>query len=198
MAGMIQASLIITKTGDKGTSLTFTGERRQKDDDIFEALGTLDELSCAIGIAREYLTESSNIIETELIKVQCTLQDLASSVATPKSTARTAHLERTEFDKELIQELEQWIDTHTEHLPPLKNFILPSGGKASSYLHMARSICRRAERRIIPLYKCEEIDGALLKYINRLSDYLFTVARFAAKLEGFTETIYHRPVKNNK
>lgn len=186
---------IYTKTGDKGTSLTFTGERRSKDNDIFEALGTVDELSCAIGLAREYLTQSSKILDPQLVKVQCTLQDLSSSIATPKSTARTAHLERTEFDKNLVQELEQWIDNHTENLPALKNFILPSGGKASASLHMARAICRRAERRMIPLYKCEEIDETLLKYINRLSDYLFTVARYATKLEGFTETVYYRPTK---
>uniref|UniRef100_A0A8D0GVW1 Metabolism of cobalamin associated B n=1 Tax=Sphenodon punctatus TaxID=8508 RepID=A0A8D0GVW1_SPHPU len=111
-------------------SSTFTGERRAKDNQVFEALGTTDELSSAIGLAA----------------VQCMLQDVGSNIATPLSSAREAHLKRTSFTDQPILELEQWIDKYSEQLPPLTAFILPSGGKSSAALHFARALCRRAER----------------------------------------------------
>lgn len=183
---------IYTKTGDKGRSSTFTGERRPKDDTIFDALGSTDELSSAIGLAAEFCHEKGHTFEGRLQKVQCILQDIGSNIATPKSTAKETQLKRTSFSEHHVVQLENWIDEYTAELPPLKNFILPSGGKASSSLHMARSICRRAERRVIPLVRDGEMDEAPLKYLNRLSDFLFTVARYAALKEDRPETIYKR------
>nr|KAF6272913.1 metabolism of cobalamin associated B [Pipistrellus kuhlii] len=116
---------IYTKTGDKGFSSTFTGERRPKDDQVFEALGTTDELSSAIGFAMELIAEKGHPFAEELEKIQCSLQDVGSSLATPRSSAREAHLRRTTFEAGRTLELEQWIDKYSSQLPPLTAFILP-------------------------------------------------------------------------
>ncbi|XP_007439618.1 cob(I)yrinic acid a,c-diamide adenosyltransferase, mitochondrial [Python bivittatus] len=185
-------SQIYTKTGDKGFSSTFTGERRAKDDQIFDALGTLDELSSAVGLSAEFGRESGHTFVEELHKVQCMLQDAGSNVATPISSARESHIKRTSFSEKPVLELETWIDRYSDQLPPLTSFILPSGGKSSAALHLSRAVCRRAERRVVPLVKIGEVDANVAKYLNRLSDYLFVLARFAAKEEGKEEKIYMR------
>uniref|UniRef100_A0A8D2LUZ4 Corrinoid adenosyltransferase MMAB n=1 Tax=Varanus komodoensis TaxID=61221 RepID=A0A8D2LUZ4_VARKO len=181
---------IYTRTGDQGFSSTFTGERRPKDDLIFEALGTLDELSSAIGA--EFGREHGHSFVEELHKVQCVLQDAGSNVATPISSARESHLKRTSFSNKPIEELESWIDGYSDRLPPLTAFILPSGGKSSAALHLSRAVCRRAERRVVPLVKTGDVDANVAKYLNRLSDYLFVLARYATKGEGKEEKIYRR------
>ncbi|KAF7472619.1 corrinoid adenosyltransferase MMAB isoform X2 [Marmota monax] len=183
---------IYTKTGDKGFSSTFTGERRPKDDQVFEAVGTTDELSSAIGFAMELIEEKGHTFAEELQKIQCVLQDVGSALATPRSSAREAHLRHTAFEAGPTLELEQWIDKYSRQLPPLTAFILPSGGKSSSALHFCRAVCRRAERRVVPLVQMGETDANVAKFLNRLSDYLFTVARYAAMKEGNQEKIYRR------
>ncbi|KAM4709845.1 corrinoid adenosyltransferase MMAB [Discoglossus pictus] len=181
---------IYTKTGDKGFSSTYTGERRPKDDLVFEALGATDELSSAIGLAREFGLDAGHHFVSELEKIQCMLQDVGSNIATPLSSARESHKVRTSFSADPVQELEQWIDKYTSQLPSLTNFILPSGGKTSAALHVARAVCRRAERIVFRIVQAGEADANTGKYLNRLSDYLFTLARYAAKAEGRTETVY--------
>ncbi|XP_077016193.1 corrinoid adenosyltransferase MMAB [Tamandua tetradactyla] len=183
---------IYTKTGDKGFSSTFTGERRPKDDQVFEAVGTTDELSSAIGFAMELITEKGHTFVEELQKVQCLLQDVGAALATPRSSAREAHLKHTAFEENSILELEQWIDKYSSQLPPLTAFILPSGGKSSSALHFCRAVCRRAERRVVPLVQRGETDANVAKFLNRLSDYLFTLARYTAMTEGNQEKIYKK------
>ncbi|KAI9228754.1 MAG: Adenosylcobalamin biosynthesis, ATP:cob(I)alamin adenosyltransferase-like protein [Piptocephalis tieghemiana] len=191
---------IYTKTGDKGTSALYNGERRPKDDMVFEALGSTDELSSLLGLAREYCLEEGNGLETRLEKVQCILQDIGSNIATPKTTSGPSKLVKTRFDEggQLTKELEEWIDEMSESLPPLKNFILPSGGKASSTLHLARSVCRRAERHVVPLVGEDQVDTSSQIYLNRLSDALFTAARAASKHSGREEVIYRRPTPGNR
>ncbi|XP_033947507.1 corrinoid adenosyltransferase MMAB [Pseudochaenichthys georgianus] len=184
---------IYTKTGDKGFSSTFTGERRPKEDHIFEALGNTDELSSAIGLAREFCLDKGHTFTYQLDKIQCILQDVGSNIATPQSSARESHISRTKFAAQPISDLETWIDKFTEELPPLTNFILPSGGKGSAALHLARTVCRRAERSVAPIVRSGEADPDVAKFLNRLSDYLFTAARYAAMKEGSVETIYTRP-----
>ncbi|XP_055327956.1 corrinoid adenosyltransferase MMAB-like [Paramacrobiotus metropolitanus] len=184
---------IYTKTGDKGTSATFTGERRSKTDLIFEALGSTDELSSTIGVAREFASEFGHDFDKELEEIQCILQDVASALATPKTSAREAHLARTVFSMDHVTSLEERIDKMEEDLPALKNFILPSGGKTSAFLHQARSVCRRAERAAVALVESGQVDGEPLKFLNRLSDYLFVLARYACLKENKVEKIYVRP-----
>uniref|UniRef100_A0A8C0P343 Metabolism of cobalamin associated B n=1 Tax=Canis lupus familiaris TaxID=9615 RepID=A0A8C0P343_CANLF len=216
---------IYTKTGDKGFSSTFTGERRPKDDQVFEAVGTTDELSSAIGFALEFITEKGHPFAEELQKIQCSLQDVGSALATPHSSAREAHLRHATFEAGPILELEQWIDKYSNQLPPLTAFILPqqevstslpsalqtltslsrtpacfgfggvtqqSGGKSSCALHFCRAVCRRAERRVVPLVQMGETDANVAKFLNRLSDYLFTLARYVAMKEGNQEKIYKK------
>ncbi|XP_072792043.1 corrinoid adenosyltransferase MMAB isoform X1 [Taeniopygia guttata] len=141
-----RAPRIYTRTGDSGFSSTFTGERRPKGDRIFEALGATDELSSAIGLAGEFSSEKGHTFVDQLHKVQCMLQDVGSNLATPLSSAREAHRKRTSFSEKPVLELEQWIDSYSEQLPPLRAFILPSGGRSSAALHFSRAVCRRAER----------------------------------------------------
>ncbi|NXA49737.1 MMAB protein, partial [Nothocercus julius] len=174
----------------QGFSSTFTGERRPKNDRVFEALGATDELSSAIGLASELSSEKGHAFVEQLHKVQCMLQDAGSNIATPLSSARQAHLKRTSFSEKPVLELEEWIDKYSEELPPLRAFILPSGGKSSAALHVSRAVCRRAERCVVPLVQAGEADPNVAKYLNRLSDYLFVLARYAAMKEGKEEKIY--------
>ena len=183
---------IYTKTGDSGNSSLYTGERRAKSDEIFEALGTIDELSSHVGLAMAHANPQFLYIE-QLQRIQCILQDVGSLVATPNSSARKTHKDRVVFNNRHTVELEEWIDEYTNELPPLENFILPGGSLTSSTLHVARSVCRRAERKVLPLVQEDEVDGEALKYLNRLSDFLFTLARYAARLDKVEETIYIRP-----
>ncbi|KAL4223654.1 hypothetical protein ACF0H5_017122 [Mactra antiquata] len=191
----VRCMKIYTKTGDKGTSATFTGERRRKDDIVFEALGSTDELTSAIGLAKEYCKDAGHTFVDRLEEIQCVLQDVSSNIATPKSSARESHSALTDFSETYVTTLETWIDEYTQELPPLTNFILPSGGKSATSLHLARAICRRAERRVTTVVRAREMDKAPLIYLNRLSDTLFTMARLAAHREGQEERIYKRVYK---
>ncbi|CAO3607872.1 unnamed protein product [Mucor hiemalis] len=187
---------IYSKTGDKGTSSLYNGERRDKDDEIFEALGTTDELSCNIGLAMEFLEDSNwgyDLID-RLVTIQSLLQDVGSNLATPRERSNEARLARTAFDTNGIHvtNLEEWIDEYDEQLPKLTQFILPSGGKASAALHVARSVCRRAERRVRPLARDNLCDESVAIFLNRLSDFLFNAARWAAQSDGKPERIYKK------
>eukprot|EP00735_Rhodelphis_limneticus_P004482 TRINITY_DN16072_c0_g1::TRINITY_DN16072_c0_g1_i1::g.13744::m.13744 TRINITY_DN16072_c0_g1::TRINITY_DN16072_c0_g1_i1::g.13744 ORF type:complete len:250 (+),score=31.13,sp/Q9D273/MMAB_MOUSE/51.32/1e-56,Cob_adeno_trans/PF01923.13/1.1e-52 TRINITY_DN16072_c0_g1_i1:36-752(+) len=189
---------IYTRTGDKGTSSLFNGERRPKDDMVFEALGTIDETSAFLGQAIEFCAAStnmpadrqSNIIE-QFRQIQSRLLDAGAHVATPLTNASDSRKERTQFSADHATLLEQWIDEMDASLPELKTFILPGGSITSSFLHAARVVCRRAERRCAPLLAQGDIDPAVYRYLNRLSDYLFTAARYACMLEGKPEAKYY-------
>lgn len=187
---------IYTRTGDKGRSSLYTGERRAKSDRVFAALGAVDELSCQLGLAKELATAGQAAEQDwteQLVRVQCILQDIGSCVATPASSAREAHLAAVGLTDRHSKELEEWIDAYTETLPPLENFILPGGGVLAAQLHLARAAARRAEREVVPLVEEGECVPEAGRYLNRLSDYLFTVARAASRAEGREETIYTRP-----
>ncbi|KAJ3341061.1 hypothetical protein HDU93_005693, partial [Gonapodya sp. JEL0774] len=184
------------------SSSLYTGERRAKDDQIFEALGTVDEISSALGLAMEYCEEAQNALGPKLEKIQCLLQDVNSNIATPRNSEKTTadRLAKTIFDPDgvLVLELEQWIDQLDQSLPPLTMFILPSGGKAAGVLHVARTVARRAERRVVPLVEDGTADRSTQKYLNRLSDFLFIAARYAAHKEGKPEKIYRKIEKAGK
>ncbi|KAJ2056322.1 hypothetical protein GGI17_006256 [Coemansia sp. S146] len=185
---------VYTRTGDKGTSSLFTGERRAKDDAVFDALGNTDELSSMLGLAIAYLQATpADLLIPRLESIQCLLQDVGSNVATPLNTEKqTSKVRRTRFDPDgyHCEQLERWIDELSEGLPVHRSFILPSGGLAASTLHVARTICRRAERSLIPLK--DDVDKETLVFVNRLSDFLFVAARWIAMTQGVSERIYVR------
>ncbi|KAJ3373208.1 hypothetical protein GGF31_001200 [Allomyces arbusculus] len=183
---------VYTKTGDRGTSSLFNGERRDKTDVVFEALGAVDELSSCIGVANEHCQAAENGLEELLFEIQCCLIDVGSNIATPRQASADApyKLEKTAFDPEHVARLESWIDQLDAQLPPLTNFILPSGGLAATHLHQCRSVARRAERSVVPLARVNEVDEAVAQYLNRVSDFFFVAARYAAKKEGKIERVY--------
>ncbi|XP_063683360.1 corrinoid adenosyltransferase MMAB-like [Bolinopsis microptera] len=180
---------IYTRTGDKGKTSTYTGKRLPKDDVIFGALGAVDTLSSHIGLSRVHCQQDD--ILQDLKSIQCNLQDLGSVIATPRASATPQQLENISFSTEHISNLESKIDAYTGHLPPLTNFILPSGSECSAHLHVTRTFARAAERSIVPLLEQHGGDiDAVFKYLNRLSDYLFTAARYCSHHDGIPEEIY--------
>jgi cob(I)alamin adenosyltransferase len=202
---------VYTRTGDRGTTSLFTGQRLPKHHIIFECLGTIDELTSLIGIAREYCLQdgssaernvalSKNKLSEQLYIIQCQLQDVNSHIATPPEKASIDKRLRTTFTgKEWSEQLENWIDSMEETLPVLKNFILPSGGLLATHLHLARAVTRRAERAVHNLLsesKDQEISGhdpAVGIYLNRLSDYFFVAARYAAQnIQQIPDLLYVR------
>ncbi|OMJ77916.1 hypothetical protein SteCoe_22391 [Stentor coeruleus] len=181
---------IYTKTGDKGSTSLFTGERRSKDDAVFQSLGNTDELNSFIGLAAVQCKNHQDI-SNMLEFIQSRLLDVGSNIATPKSSNHEK-LARVGFKAEYVDNLEKWIDQMDKDLPPLKNFILPSGGEGSARLHVARSVCRRAERSIVKQFLDGEVDESAYKFINRLSDFLFVAARTVAHRENIQETIWKK------
>lgn len=158
-------------------------------------MGDVDELNSSLGVVREFIADGTTL-GTQLSTIQSALLDCGSAIATPIEGSTEAQIERCRFDPQsaFVQELESHIDEMDAQLPPLTNFILPSGGKAAAFLHMSRSIARRAERRVVRLEQArdEESLRSVLVYLNRLSDYLFVAARFAAAQEGRSEVTYKK------
>jgi len=170
---------IYTKTGDKGKTSLFGGSRVSKDDIRIESYGTVDELNAQIGYLSDLITNKS--IKNSLLKIQNQLFTIGSMLATnpDKITLKSGkdRLNISKINKEDVFYLEHLIDKYNESLPKMTHFILPVGHIAVSSCHIARTICRRAERRIVTLQDLSFVEEAVLKYINRLSDYLFVLAR---------------------
>jgi cob(I)alamin adenosyltransferase len=183
---------IYTKTGDKGETSLFTGQRIPKNDPFIEAIGTVDECNCAIGVAIAYLPKDSEFqcIFNQLIAIQHALFDLGAALATPRTRAVNSKIEKTRFDHDGIEYLEKWIDSMEEKLPKLHAFILPGGHSSGAILHLARSICRRAERLVVPLNNKGDVSDNVMIYLNRLSDYLFVLSRFVNQLANAPENIW--------
>ncbi len=166
---------IYTKTGDEGKTSLFGGKRVDKNSVRLEAYGTVDELNSVIGIAvAEGASEKVNLILKEL---QNQLFLLGSDLATPLDETKIK-IEVPRTTPETVEKLEHWIDELDEELPELKVFILPGGTKSAAYLHLARTVCRRAERNTVELAGREQINEFVVKYLNRLSDLLFVLARY--------------------
>ncbi len=174
-------SKIYTRTGDAGTTGLGDGSRTEKDAARVEAYGTVDELSSVIGmLLAQDLPES---IAGILIEVQHNLFDLGGELCVPGYSA---------IVPAQVEWLEQKLDEHNADLPPLKDFILPGGGPAASVCHLARTVCRRAERRVHTLGREEDVNPQGLAYLNRLSDLLFVFGRVLARREGGSEVIWQR------
>ncbi len=172
-------SKIYTRTGDNGTTGLGDGSRVEKDHIRVEAFGTVDELNSAIGLIRaEALPEG---MDNMLSEIQHRLFDLGGELSIPGYTV----IEQGDVDT-----LEQRLDEYNATLPMLKEFILPAGGRATAHCHLARTICRRAERRIYSLSKGEKVNGVSIAYLNRLSDLLFVAARVLARFENGEEVLW--------
>ena len=180
---------IYTKTGDAGETGLFAGARVRKDDVRIEAYGTVDELNAALGLAR---SESLPMeIEQTLERVQSELFSVGAELATPQPEKHGMAL----IGEPHIGLLERAIDKLESGLPPLKNFILPGGSRDGALLHVARGICRRAERRVVTLASTPgtEISLRIIRYLNRLGDYLFVAARFASVEARAVEVPWQKP-----
>jgi cob(I)alamin adenosyltransferase len=173
---------IYTKTGDDGTTGLFGGERVPKDSLRIDAYGTVDELNSVIGLARCYAIDQK--ADTVLNAIQSDLFQLGADLATPLSVsnAKIARIQTGDYER-----LEQWIDELDPQLPPLNNFILPGGSKPGAMLHLARNVCRRAERLTVRLSRTEPVNDHVVIYLNRLSDLLFVIARWVNKQQGQDE-----------
>lgn len=162
---------IYTKTGDKGKTSLFGGERVDKDDIRVECYGTVDELNSILGLTVTEVTDGE--IKKTLQQIQNDLFTLAGELATPSKKEFVSPINQNQIDF-----LENQIDFFEEKLPQLKQFILPGGSKGAALLHVARSVCRRSERLVVKLSKNNVISENIIIYLNRLSDLLFVLARF--------------------
>jgi cob(I)alamin adenosyltransferase len=175
---------IYTKTGDDGTTGLVGGNRVKKSNLRLDAYGTVDELNSYIGLLRSMITDTS--IQHLLLEVQNKLFVIGSKLASDiKGVQLTQSLD---CSGTAIENLEKAIDQYEEDLPVLQNFILPGGSQLVSYCHIARTVCRRAERRVVQLAETTEIEKNIVQYLNRLSDYLFVLSRKVAKDQGVEET----------
>ncbi len=187
---------IYTRSGDEGDTGLFGGPRVPKDDARVEAYGAVDELNAALGVAAAGLDrEASPDLAGMLHEIQSTLFDLGGELATPDARERAASGKLTPLLAEGSSErLEGWIDALEEELEPLTQFILPGGAPVAAQLQLARTVCRRAERRAVSLAAIEDdVAGEVLVYLNRLSDFLFVAARAVNRREGVEEPRWASP-----
>lgn len=176
---------IYTKTGDKGETGLFGGERVNKNSYRIEAYGTVDELNSSIGLA---LTEvGDEEVKKILLKIQNELFVLGSDLASP-DTEKNKKLNIRRVPKDFFLNAEMTIDQFENKLEPLKNFILPGGSKSAAMLHVCRTVCRRAERRVVELSGRENINGNIIVYLNRLSDLFFVLARYENYINNTPDT----------
>lgn len=173
-------SKIYTRTGDDGTTGLGDGSRVNKDSLRVDAMGDADELNSVLGIM---ITEGvPEILQGPLIQIQHDLFNLGGEICMPGYVI---------LKKERIEDLEKLIDSLNENLSPLKEFILPGGTKAASYCHLARTVCRRAERKLIQLHRSESVTAISLQYLNRLSDLLFVMCRTINQKAGVSDVLWN-------
>jgi cob(I)alamin adenosyltransferase len=175
---MVKLNKIYTKTGDEGTTGLGTGKRVRKDDQRIAAYGTVDETNATIGVVRIHLAGHQGL-DAKLERIQNDLFDLGADLCVPDTGEKPA-FEPLRVTADQVQRLEDEIDEMNAELKPLKSFVLPGGSPASAALHVARTVCRRAEREMVALaaIEGEPVSEAALKYVNRLSDFLFVAGRY--------------------
>lgn len=180
---------IFTKTGDKGETGRFDGIRVPKNDPLIEVNGSIDECNSTLGVVRSFNQDET--LDRILKDIQSLLIVCGSEVTNVKNDDRLPFI--TDAD---ITALEEIIDTLEAGIPPLKNFILPAGGRISAHLHLARTASRKVERRLVTLQETMAINKTLLAYFNRLSDTFFVLARHAAHQGGGTDEVWKNPRQN--
>ncbi len=177
---MVVLNRIYTRTGDKGETALGTGKRVKKFDLRIEAYGTVDETNACVGVARLH---ASGEIDAMLARIQNDLFDLGADLCVPEDGSEIA-AKALRITEGQVSRLEREIDAMNGTLQPLKSFVLPGGTPAAAHLHIARTVCRRAERLMVELAQSEPVSEAAIKYANRLSDFLFVAARFANSGQG--------------
>lgn len=184
----IRINRVYTKSGDKGETGLVGGTRVGKDDLRIECYGTVDELNSVVGLVRLHTQDAAvRSLDAILARVQNELFNLGSMLAT---RIEDLHPKQPVIAARHIEKLEQEIDAHNEDLPPLKSFVLPGGGPLAAHLHLARTVCRRAERLTVALGRREPVQPEAVQYLNRLSDALFVWARWAAHATGQPEPLW--------
>ena len=191
----VRITRVYTRTGDKGETALVGGRRVPKDSPRIEAYGTIDELNAIVGLARVFNAEQLKRgkkyrwLDEVLRRVQDELFDLGSELATP---AEAFYEGMFRVGESQVTGLERLMDECQKDLAPLKSFVLPGGGRVGGFLHQARTVCRRAERRVLELSRIEDVGEWPLKYVNRLSDLLFVLSRWVGKHLGETEYLWQR------
>lgn len=187
-------SNLYTRTGDSGTTSLVGGVRVKKNSIRLEAYGTLDEFSSFLGCVLSHPDCPENV-KSNLLTVQSTLFNIGSYLATKVEPGQTPA--PWGLDDEDVAEIEQWTDTLDADTPRIKAFVLPGGCMIAAHAHVARTVCRRAERRIIDLAESEYVDPIVTRYINRLSDFLFILARNLNAKAGIEEIVWRKRIKPN-
>jgi cob(I)alamin adenosyltransferase len=182
---MVVLNRIYTRTGDDGDTGLATGERVKKFDLRVEAYGEVDETNAALGLVRLHMSDDP-ALDAMLERIQNDLFDLGADLATPERPGKALGWEALRVTEPQVERLEREIDQLNDSLTPLTSFVLPAGSPAAAHLHLARTICRRAERVAVRLadQPGEAVSSAALKYLNRLSDLLFVMARYANLKRG--------------
>jgi cob(I)alamin adenosyltransferase len=191
----IRITRVYTRTGDGGETALVGGRRVAKDAPRIEAYGTIDELNAVIGLARVFNAENlkkgkdHRWLDEVFRGIQNQLFDLGSELATPEDAAYEGMHRMGEAE---VTALEKLMDRCQKDLKPLKSFVLPGGGRVGGFLHQARTVCRRAERRVLALARSETVSPWPLRYVNRLSDLLFVLSRWVGQRLGETEYLWER------
>ncbi|MCY3808356.1 MAG: cob(I)yrinic acid a,c-diamide adenosyltransferase [Gemmatimonadetes bacterium] len=187
---------IYTRRGDSGRTALFGGPRVAKDDMRVEAYGTVDELNAAIGaaaaVAQTANAETSSPWIISLPLLQSDLFAIGAHLATPPPEGNRPSPRLPSLPSGRIAEMEEWIDEALDEAGPLRNFVLPGGSGPAASLHLARAVCRRAERRVVALAAASPVDPLIVRYLNRLSDYLFAAARAENALAGRGDVEWHQ------
>lgn len=198
---MVRITRVYTRTGDKGDTALVGGRRVPKDSPRIEAYGTIDELNSIVGLARAFNERKSRnakarrFLDETLAKIQDELFDLGSELATPEGAEYPGMYRVGDAE---VKRLEAIMDQCQKELAPLKSFVLPGGGKVGSFLHQCRTVCRRAERDLLRLSRVERVSEWAIKYVNRLSDLFFVLARWSAKRAGEREALWQRGLQEVK
>ena len=182
---------LYTGRGDAGETDLFGGQRVSKDALRVEAYGSVDELNAALGLCLAAC--GSPNVQQMLLAIQSRLFEIGADLASPRREDNSENRAVPRLDQEQVREMEGWIDQVVEPLEPMKSFILPGGTELSARLHLARVVCRRAERRCVTLQAQEPVGPALLVYLNRLSDLLFALARLANHEAGVADVPWMGP-----
>ena len=182
---------IYTRSGDDGATALFGGGRVPKAHARVEAYGTVDELNAVLGLAIAHVVDET--VVARLKTIQHDLFTLGAELATPPAREGRKRPATPEVPEGRVQDMEVWIDEADEELAPLKAFVLPGGSEGAATLHLARTVCRRAERRVVALAEVDQVGDAVVPYINRLSDLLFTFARLENHRRGIPDVEWSKP-----